>query len=400
MTGESLPDKTRDDGSAADASPIHCPVHRVEITPCDASELAPLLAHLGSDQALQSSQRFPRGTLIEDGRLDLCKQSLGADNCLQVTSALRSNSQVRSLMLGTNAIGDLGAEAVANLASINPHIKVLYLGCNNIGPEGAQHLQAALVGESSTVTGLWLKRNPLGPRGAARIAQILDGNRSLRVLDLVNTDLRDEGVNTVVHAACTGTAPLQFLYLSGNALGSSAAVSLARLLREATNIRGLYLSANRLGDDGAALLAQALRENRTLETLELASNGIGPRGARALFSATSEHPCLQRLSLGYAPSTKVLGASANQLLDEGARHAADLLAGNIILRELDLSRNGITDHGMASLAQSMEGNVGLTRLVIDRALPDAIVAALARNRAKHGSPPLQEDRAMIRSVYR
>ncbi|RQP21397.1 leucine-rich repeat domain-containing protein [Piscinibacter terrae] len=399
MTGDS-PHEVPTDAPAADTSPIHCPVHRVEITPCDASELAPLLAHLGADHAVQSSQRFARGTLIEDGRLDLCKQSIGAENCLQVTRALRSNSQVRSLMLGTNAIGDVGAQAVAQLATVNPVIEVLYLGCNNIGPEGAEHLQTALAGESSKVTGLWLKRNPLGPDGAARIAHILRGSRNLRVLDLVNTDLRDEGLLAVVEGACTGIAPLQFLYLSGNTLGPSAAASLSRLLREAPHLRGLYLSVNRLMDQGAMLIAQALDDNNTLQTLELASNGIGPQGAKALFSAASRHASLQRLNLGHAPSTKVLGASANQLLDDGARHAAGLLAGNATLRELDLSRNGITDHGMDIMAQAMESNTGLTRLVIDRPLPEAITTQLARNRSVHGSLPVQEDRALIRSVYR
>lgn len=383
-----------------DASPIHCPVHRVEITPCDAAELAPLLAHLGSDQASPSALRFPRGTLVEDGRLDLCKQSLGTDNCLQVTHALRSNSQVRSLMLGTNAIGDVGAQAVAELATVNPGIEVLYLGCNNIGPEGADHLRSALADDASKVTGLWLKRNPLGPEGAVRIAHMLHGNRSLRILDLVNTDLRDDGVEAVVHGVCTGTAPLQHLYLSGNALGPSAAISLSRLLREAPQVRGLYLSVNRLSDEGAALIAEALGGNSTLQTLELASNGIGPEGAAALFAAARKHPGLQRLSLGYAPSTKALGASANPLLDEGAEHAAELLSGNATLRELDLFRTGIGERGMASLAEAMKSNTGLTRLVIDRPLPVAITARLAQNLATHGSLPRPQDQALIRSVYR
>ncbi|WP_454914129.1 hypothetical protein [Variovorax gossypii] len=195
-----------------DESPVHCPVHRVAITPCEVRELAPLLDYLSADSAVQGSRSFPRGTMLDDGRLDLCKQSLGTDNCLQLVAALRHNTRVRSLMLGTDAIGDAGAGAVARLAAANAHLEVLYLGCNNIGPEGAGELAAA-VAQAPQVTCLWLKRNPLGPEGAQSIARMLRGNRNLRVLDLVNTDLRGAGVRAVVDALCAGGSGLRSLYL-------------------------------------------------------------------------------------------------------------------------------------------------------------------------------------------
>ena len=378
---------------------MRCPVHRIEITPCDAAELAPLLAHLGTNQALQGSTRFPRGTLLEDGRLDLCKQSLGTDNCLRLTRALQHNTHVRSLMLGTDAIGDVGAGAVARLLSSNAHLEVLYLGCNNIGPEGARQLGAVLA-EDRQVTGLWLKRNPLGSEGARSMARMLCSNRQLRVLDLVNTDLCDAGVQALVEALCTENRSLQSLYLSGNGLGSSTAASLSRLLREAPHVKALYLSVNGLGDEGAAVLAEGLRANSTLEILELASNGIGPEGARALFAAALRHPGLQCINLGYAPSTRVLGAHANRIQDQGAGHAAELLAASTALRKLDLTRNDISAQGLAVLAEAMRGNERLISLSLDARLPEILAKQLACNRARHGDMPVPVDQALIKSVYR
>ena len=307
-----------------DAVAVQCPVYRVTITPCAAAELSPLLDHLRANRAAAADMRFPRGTVTEDGRLDLCKQSLGTDNCLQITEALRHNTRVRSLMLGTDAIGDSGARAVALLAAENPGLEALYLGCNNIGPDGARELGSTLERAASGVTGLWLKRNPLGAEGAMSLARMLNHNRQLRVLDLVNTDLRCSGVRALVDALCTGNQSLQALYLSGNGLSAAAATDIARLLREAPQLRALYLSVNHLGDEGAAMLAEALGDNHTLQTLELASNGIGPGGASALFEAVP-HSFLQTLSLGYAPSTQVLGAQANYIGAEGARLAAVML---------------------------------------------------------------------------
>lgn len=396
MPGD-LPPPSSD--SIAEAGLVRCPVHRVEITPCDAADLAPLLEHLSANRSLQGCQEFPRGTLLGDGRLDLCKQNLGTDNCLQITKALQHNTHVRSLMLGTDAIGDVGAGAVAGLLSSNACLEVLYLGCNNIGPEGARQLGDALA-QSPQVSGLWLKRNPLGPEGAARMAQMLRSNRDLRVLDLVNTDLRVAGVQALADVLCTENRSLQSLYLSGNGLESSAAEPLARLLREAPQIKALYLSVNRLGDEGAAVLADALRANSSLQTLELASNGIGPDGAKSLFAAARLHPSLQSLNLGYAPSTKVLRAQANRLQDEGAGYAAELLAASTALCKLDLTRNGITARGLTLLAEAMCGNERLTSLLLDARLPESLARQLACNLARHGDTPPSTDQALIKSVYR
>jgi len=380
-----------------DESPVHCPVHRVAITPCEVRELTPLLDHLSADSAVQGSRRLPRGTMLDDGRLDLCKQSLGTDNCLQLVAALRHNTRVRSLMLGTDAIGDAGAGAVARLAAANAHLKVLYLGCNNIGPEGAGELAVA-VAQAPQVTGLWLKRNPLGAEGAQSIARMLRGNRNLRVLDLVNTDLRGAGVRAVVDALCAGGNGLRSLYLSGNGLGPAVAADLARLLREAPQIEELYASANHLGDAGAIELAQALRENSTLQTLELASNGIGSHGARALFEAARGSSLLS-LNLGHAASAKALGAPANQMGDEGAACAARLIGASPVLRKLDLMRNGITECGQSVLMEAALHSRWLGRLIVEGSQTEALVQHLALNRAAHGND-VPTDRALIKSVYR
>lgn len=383
----------------AEASPVRCPVHRVDITPCDVEELAPLLAHLIANLPVHDNPRFPRGALMDDGRLDLCKQSLGADNCLRIAHALQHNTQVRSLMLGTDAIGDAGAGAVARLAEVNGHLEVLYLGCNNIGPQGAERLGTALA-QGSQVSGLWLKRNPLGPEGVQSLARMLRSNRHLRVLDLVNTDLQEAGLQALVDALCTDNRTLQALYLSGNGLGPSAAVSLTRLLREAPHVKALYLSVNRLGDQGAIALAQGLADNRTLQTLELASNGIGPEGAEALCAALRQHRELRHLNLGYAPSTRVLGAQANTLGLEGAQHAAHLLEAATALQKLDLARTGLTARGMEAVIEAACRHDRLQNLVLDSPLPEQLVRHLASNVARHGTPQAPADQAMIKSIYR
>ncbi len=167
--------------------PLHCPVHRVEVIPRDPSELVPLLTHLRANTPVADAVTFPCGTVLPDGRLDLCKQALGPAGCRQVVEALEVNAQIVSLMLGTDGIGNSGARDVARLVECSRSIEVLYLGCNNIDAEGIAPLAEALADPMLSISGLWLKRNPLGSVGARRIAALLRNNSTLRVLDLVNT---------------------------------------------------------------------------------------------------------------------------------------------------------------------------------------------------------------------
>lgn len=383
-------------------NPIHCPVHRVSITPCERAELDPLLIHLNANLAVHELQQFPRGTLMPDGRLDLCKQSLGTVNCLHIVDALRHNTQVRSLMLGTDAIGDAGAAAVAQLAVDNSSLEILYLGCNNIGQAGAAALAGTLAQAAPNISGLWLKRNPLGTDGALSIAAMLRSNQQLRVLDLVNTDIGATGVHAIVDVLCKANHGLQSLYLSGNGLGPDSAADLARLLRQAPQIKALYLSVNHLGDDGAIELAAALRSNRSLQSLELASNSIGPAGMQALLEA-ARVTALCTLNLGYAPSTRALGAQANQIDDAGASLAADLVASSTTLRKLDLTRSHLSPHGLGLLIRAASGSACLDSLLVEGRLPAGLVAHLQRNWANktgEASNTSASDQALIKSVYR
>ena len=387
MTGEPLVD-------------VRCPVRHTEVVPCDAAEVSPLLAHLAagrSPDGLPDGGRFPRGTLTPDGRLDLCKQSLGTAHAVRIVQALQGNPHVRSLMLGTDAIGDDGARAVAALACANPVLETLYLGCNNIGPDGAHRLSESLV-DAPGVTGLWLKRNPIGDAGALSLADLLRRNPRLRVLDLVNTGLGDAGVQALATALCEAERGLRHLYLSGNGLGPSATPALARVLRGAPSLLGLYLSVNRLGDAGARLLAAALADNRTLRCLELASNGLGA-GAGDLLAAVAAHPALEVLNLGYAASTRVLGACANDLRLV-AVDVARAVSASRTLRCVDLTRTGLAGADLDLLFEAALRSPTLVDLRITGPLPKRVADALAARRERHGVPAVPRELASIRSVYR
>ena len=384
---------------------IHCPIRGViEIAPPELEEIAPLVAYLQANQPVAEPTVFPRGTILEDGRLDLCKQHLGALGCRLVTDALADNTTISSLLLGTDGIGDTGVSDVARLVERNAHLEIVYLGCNFIGEAGAAKLAQSLA-HNTSVTGLWLKRNPLYVEGTQHIATMLRQNATLRTLDLVNTEPGEEGLAALLDVLVHVNRTVERLYLGGNRIQSGDAKLLAELLRVNPKIRALLLNVNHLEDEGAGLLTEGLRQNTTLLELGLGSNHIGSEGIAMLLPALRMHPTLTELDLGYSASTQVLGTQANHIGDAGAILLAEWLRDNPPLRRLNLRGNGVGIAGRAALCSALETNTNLLHLSLETkhdSHTTRLDALLERNRAQapEADTPPGRDLSLIRSVYR
>ncbi|HEX4454479.1 MAG TPA: hypothetical protein VH143_26640 [Kofleriaceae bacterium] len=114
----------------------HCPAVGVpHVEPCDPVELAPLIAWLARGEPCAEPIAFPRGTVLPDGRLDLCKQSVGPEGARRVLDAARGHPAIRSILLETGAIGDAGAAS-----PIGDNIDTLHAGCNRITDAGVRAL--------------------------------------------------------------------------------------------------------------------------------------------------------------------------------------------------------------------------------------------------------------------
>lgn len=289
---------------------VVCPVDNVKHTfSFQRSDLDPVLQYLENNEPLPVTNLvFPVGTVTTDGRLDMCKQQLGVEGTQLVTAALRQNTQIKHILMGTNAFGNPGAQAVADLVSVNNTIETVYLGCNYIEQAGAQALCEALSSNQS-VKSMWLKRNPIGSHSMPNIVQLLQQNPNLRTLDLVNT-CADEGFFTLLEYLKKNTT-VERLYLSGNYLTAEMMIPVSDMLAANKHLKSLFLSVNNIGDKGVAHLIHGLKQNTTLEQLSLSSCGIEAEGMQLLHELLSTRPYLKWVDLSYAPSTKALGAKGN-----------------------------------------------------------------------------------------
>ncbi|MFD9421685.1 MULTISPECIES: ribonuclease inhibitor [unclassified Streptomyces] len=377
--------------------------------PRSVAELAPLLGWLHSGVSADERLDFPSGTALPDGRLDLCKQALGPQGAALVAGALHPRTAdggpapVRHLLLGTDGLGDEGAGAVAD-RSAGTGVETLYLGCNRITAGGACRIADSLRASQHMVTGVWLKRNPLGTGGGQAAAQLVEAAATLRTLDLVQTGLDAAGTAVLAEAMLTAAAagrPVERLFIGGNALGPAGAAPLAALLA-AGAITELYVSAARLGDEGADLLAAGLARapyGRTAR-ISVASNGIGPRAAARLVTAAATAG-VHLLDLGRVRAAGTLGAPDNHIdAEAAARIGSSLAALPHLLTHLVLSHTGMRSREAHRILDTAADASTATRYVLGKGIATSVRRRLDAFSAHLPRPTAHADVAAVRSVHR
>ncbi|MFF4136736.1 ribonuclease inhibitor [Streptomyces mirabilis] len=377
------------------------------VVPRPLTELAPLLDWLRDGRPAGERLDFTAGTALPDGRLDLCKQGLGARGAALVAEALSEMSgvsdrpsPVRHLLLGTDGLGDEGAVAVAARAEV----ETLYLGCNGITAGGACRIADHLRASPRVVTGVWLKRNPLGSGGGRAAAELVEAARSLRTLDLVQTGLDATGAVVLVDALLAATENgrrVERLFVGGNPLGAAGAVPLSALIAEGA-VDELYASAAGLGDAGALRLADALARapHGRLTRLSVASNGIGPGAAARLVAAATEAG-VTLLDLGRVRAAAVLGAADNRVDLAAATYIAHTLASaEHRLTHLVLAHTGMRSREAHRLLDTAPRAATATRFVLGQSIATSVKRRLDALSAHLPIPSVPADVAAVRSVHR
>ncbi|MGW4880560.1 ribonuclease inhibitor [Streptomyces sp. NPDC004262] len=371
------------------------------VVPRPGAELAPLLDWLRAGRPAGRRLDFTAGTVLPDGRLDLCKQGVGAAGAALIADALAAGpTPVRHLLLGTDALGDEGAAAAAGSGAV----ETLYLGCNGITAGGACRIADWLRASPQAVTGVWLKRNPLGGGGGRAAAELLESARSLRTLDLVQTGLDPAGAAVLADAllvAADAGRRTERLFVGGNPLGEDGARALAAVVAGG-GTGELYVSAARLGDAGALLLADALDRAPygRLARLSVASNGIGPVAAARLVTAAAGAG-VTLLDLGRVRAAAVLAAPDNRLDLAAADTVGGALAGTgHRLAHLVLTHTGLCSREAHRLLDHAARAVTATRYRLGAGVAASVKRRLDDLSAHVPAPVVPADVAAVRSVHR
>ena len=304
-----------------------------------------------------------RGALFRDGRMDLCKQVVGPLHIGNLMESLIGNTQVSHFLLGNNVIGEVGALAIARYLSSNTEVPITtwYLAGNDLNAECMSIIMPLLV--RTNIKQLWLKRNPIGPKGMKHIAEFLKQNNTIEVLDLQNVGMFDEGVQYLVDGL-QDNASLHTLYIDCNGLTKQSTEYLAYYFKTSTskNLRKLFISMNRIGDEGAVNLAVSLN-SYPLDTLVVCSNRIGYLGLQQLLDFAHNNPSLQVLDIGYYKATADVGELPNCFRDDQSVNAiCSFLEKNTSLRSLSLYNTFLDMDDIEKLCNSIAKNTSLISL--------------------------------------
>ena len=172
---------------------------------------------------------------------------LGPPNIAQLMTGLESNNFVRHFLLGNNMIGPVGARLISDFVLAHPNrMETWYLAGNCIDLAGFERLVSAWT-TSTSITNIWLKRNPLRPKASTALHDLITRTPNLRTLDLDQTELGDEGVAHLFSLLANHHSPtsLRHIYLNAVGIGQSACQSLANYLSSPhCTLESMYLSTN------------------------------------------------------------------------------------------------------------------------------------------------------------
>lgn len=189
-----------------------------------------------------------------------------------IADTFQAISNLRTIHLENNKIGDFGAIAIANAVSDHPCLISLHLRTNNIGPLGASAIAAALQGRAGLRT-LDLCYNHIGDLGASDIADGLKFNTTLTRLSLGENHIHNSGAIALTEALKVNIS-LKKLDLYGNNIGDDAAIAFAEILKDDSSLTSLYLGYNIISDNGAQVFVDVLKANYNLHTLALLNKNI------------------------------------------------------------------------------------------------------------------------------
>lgn len=218
-----------------------------------------------------------------------------------------------------------------------------------------------------------------------------DSGRPISGVDFSGKSLKLDSANDAkpIVDAINGCADLQYLTLTGNTLGVSAAEAIAKalehhpelkiarfsdmftgrmkteippalaalgdgMIKAGARLSVLDLSDNAFGPIGVEGLAKLLQSDvcSELEELRLNNNGLGITGGRLLAKALAARP----------RKLKIFIAGRNRLENDGATALANVFKNMGTLEELSMPQNGIYHVGISALSDACRQNRRLARL--------------------------------------
>ena len=351
--------------SLAESMSINTTLERLVVLPQHTSKKVIFVSLLHCLYEAQDPSLFQFMAKQLGSSLDLSGTSLTPVDCLAIgyflssVTLTTSNNKVFTVNLYNCSLGDAGTKSLMCSISrhIDPHSTVnthldVGLGSNEIHEEGASHI-AEVLNNTSIVSGLWLRGNPIGDKGLQTIFNSLKQNNTLKFLSVSRCDMIDAGVPSLAEAMNINTT-LEILDIGGNPIGDKGLQTVFNSLKQNNILKVLSVYRCDMTDAGVPSLAEAMNINTTLEILDIGGNPIGDKGLQTVFNSLRQNNTL-----------KVLSVSRCDMTDAGVPSLAEAMNINTTLERLYIySNDAITDNGLTYLVEVLSRRIRLVLLWI------------------------------------
>ena len=331
-------------------------------------------------KALPSSMSFRRrrGQIGEDQQRSSCdcqqqQQQLPPMEELTVTESkldrrfvqrLRNSlPHLKHLTLNGNKLyrdPNLTKRLLSTLSSTTSNLQTLSLCWNGLGGNLAKVLsKRVLSSRNNTLQSLLVCGNPLGCTGIQSFVK--EGQlHKVPSIDLWDCDIGDEGMRWLGMALEHKDCRIMKLVLDMNGIGDVGIQHLSKGLSLQTSLISLHLYCNDISDEGVDILFSALPTSSSFGELSLRANRITSEGAKSI--ASNLHKIQTKLDLSH-----------NQIGDEGVQYLAVVLQQPpqhdkqlIVLKELNLSSNGLSNMSAIAMSNALLHNKTLRILKLDQ----------------------------------
>ncbi len=376
---------------------------------------------------------FKKRDLNDEDVLPLCAnlgrfKSLKEINLIQVNNAfsltevggravaesLMSNSDVETLLMHSNTIGDNGAIAIGECLKINCSLIAVQLASNKIGNVGAIAIGECLKVNKSVLM-LDLASNNIGYSGLIAIAEGLKINRNVQKLNLEfnnrNEDSRCEPVNQEIQALLLRNREgkgitiqtffydfqtCQYIYPGGmfneTEVNDKDILPLGKNLGRFKRLKGLKLKGT-LTDSSGRAIVEGLQSNSSVTEIELEGSSIsnGVKGKiQALLRRNQEGKgiVLKEKFYSFEGNESEIYFTDLRLTDDEFQPLCENLGRFERLRTIYLRGNCLTDVSGRELVLGLQSNSSVIMIDVDYcygfsdAVKMDIIVHLNRNRVK------------------
>ncbi|KAJ0255009.1 RAN GTPase-activating protein 1 [Hirschfeldia incana] len=310
---------------------------------------------------------------LSGGRRAFIDEAQAHELLKPLTDPTNSYTKIR---FTNRSFGSEAAKVAVNiLFSIKDHLTEVDLSDFVAGRPEAEALEvmsmfsSAL--EGSKLRCLDLSDNALGEKGIRAFASLIESQRDLEELYLMNDGISEDAAKAV-REMLPSTARIKVLQFHNNMTGDEGAVAIAEIVKKCPSLEDFRCSSTRIGADGGVALAEAIECCRRLKKLDLRDNMFGVEGGIALAKSLSVLNELSEIYMSYlnledegteaisealiksAPSLQVLELAGNDITVKSVGRLAACIASKQCLSKLNLSENELKDEGSILIAKAIE----------------------------------------------